>query len=289
MINKNLFLETLHEVAEIAATSGEKIKPEEVHKYFEGMELSPEQEKMVYEYLNLPPEAKQAPVAEEEEVTEDAEEIETVEVYSTTDSSKDIQIGTDRVAEDEEEDVPQAKDVEKLSDSVYYRMYLDEVRGRGETDEAKMRELYQQTRTEGFGPEVRRRILLGTFVLSSGYYDAYYLKALRAKGMIKRAFDEAFCQCDVMLTPTAPAAAPRLGESLSDPLRMYLSDIDTVPVNLAGLPGLSMPCGFDETGLPVGAQLIGPPLGEKNVLNAAHAFQLETDWHTRAPAEKEVG
>ena len=112
-------------------------------------------------------------------------------------------------------------------------------------------------------------------MLSSGYYDAYYLKALRAKGMIKRAFDEAFCQCDVMLTPTAPAAAPRLGESLSDPLRMYLSDIDTVPVNLAGLP--------------VGAQLIGPPLGEKNVLNAAHAFQLETDWHTRAPAEKEVG
>ena len=152
-----------------------------------------------------------------------------------------------------------------------------------------LRELYQQTRTEGFGPEVRWRILLGTFVLSSGYYDAYYLKALRAKGMIKRAFDEAFCQCDVMLTPTAPAAAPRLGESLSDPLRMYLSDIDTVPVNLAGLPGLSMPCGFDETGLPVGAQLIGPPLGEKNVLNAAHAFQMETDWHTRAPAEKEVG
>ena len=112
MIDKNLFLETLHEVAEIAATSGEKIKPEEVHKYFEGMELSPEQEKMVYEYLNLPPEAKQAPVTEEEEVTEDAEDIETVEVYSTTDSSKDIQIGADHAAEDEEDDVPQAKDVE---------------------------------------------------------------------------------------------------------------------------------------------------------------------------------
>ena len=105
MIDKNLFLETLHEVAEIAATSGEKIKPEEVHKYFEGMELSPEQEKMVYEYLNLPPEAKQAPVTEEEEVTEDAEDIETVEVYSTTDSSKDIQIGADHAAEDEEDDV----------------------------------------------------------------------------------------------------------------------------------------------------------------------------------------
>mgnify|MGYP000712545771 FL=1 len=104
MIDKNLFLETLHEVAEIAATSGEKIKPEEVHKYFEGMELSPEQEKMVYEYLNLPPEAKQAPVTEEE-VTEDAEDIETVEVYSTTDSSKDIQIGADHAAEDEEDDV----------------------------------------------------------------------------------------------------------------------------------------------------------------------------------------
>ena len=142
---------------------------------------------------------------------------------------------------------------------------------------------------EGFGSEVKRRILLGTFVLSSGYYDAYYNKALQVKGVIKEAFDRAFEQCDLMLTPVAPSTAPRLGESLSDPLRMYLSDIDTVPVNLAGLPGLSMPCGFDETGLPVGAQLIGPPLGEKNVLNAAHAFQMETDWHTRAPAEKEVG
>ena len=107
--------------------------------------------------------------------------------------------------------------------------------------------------------------------------------------MIKRAFDEAFCQCDVMLTPTAPTTAPRLGESLSDPLQMYLSDIYTVPVNLAGLPALSMPCGFDETGLPIGAQLIGPPLGEETVLNAAHAFQLETDWHTRAPARKGGG
>ena len=106
--------------------------------------------------------------------------------------------------------------------------------------------------------------------------------------MIKRAFDEAFCQCDVMLTPTAPAAAPRLGESLSDPLRMYLSDIDTVPVNLAGLPGLSMPAALTRRGCRW-APAHRPPLGEKNVLNAAHAFQLETDWHTRAPAEKEVG
>ena len=170
MIDKNLFLETLHEVAEIAATSGEKIKPEEVHKYFEGMELSPEQEKMVYEYLNLPPEAKQAPVTEEEEVTEDAEDIETVEVYSTTDSSKDIQIGADHAAEDEEDDVPQAKDVEKLSDSVYYRMYLDEVRGRGEADEAKMRELYQQ-------------ILQGDQDAVNGIVDGWLMRIIHMAGM----------------------------------------------------------------------------------------------------------
>ena len=149
-------------------------------------------------------------------------------------------------------------------------------------------DLYCKTRTQGFGPEVKRRILLGTFVLSSGYYDAYYKKALQAKGVIKAAFDEAFRRCDVMLTPVAPTTAPKLGESLSDPLQMYLSDIDTVSVNLAGLPGLSMPCGFDKSGLPIGAQLIGPALGEAAVLNAAHAFQLDTDYHKRSPYEKEV-
>ncbi len=147
MIDKNLFLETLHEVAEIAATSGEKIKPEEVHKYFEGMELSEEQEKMVYEYLNLPPEAKQASQAEEEEAEAEEPEIVTEEVYSTTNSPSGIQIRPDHVAEDEkeeedEDEIPQPKDVEKLSDSAYYKMYLDEVRGRGEADEEKMRELY---------------------------------------------------------------------------------------------------------------------------------------------------
>ena len=145
-----------------------------------------------------------------------------------------------------------------------------------------------RTRTQGFGAEVKRRILLGAFVLSSGYYDAYYKKALQAKGVIKEAFDAAFQKCDLMLTPVAPTTAPRLGESLSDPLQMYLSDIDTVPVNLAGLPGLSMPCGFDGAGLPIGAQLIGPALGEGAVLNAAHAFQLETDWHRRSPWGKEA-
>lgn len=147
MIDKNLFLETLHEVAEIAATSSEKIKPEEVHRYFEGMELSEEQEKMVYEYLNLPPEAKAARQPECDKAAEEEEpEVETIEVYSDTDSASGIQIGADRelknTIEEEEEDAPQPKDVEQLSDSVYYKMYLNDVRERGEADEAKMLELY---------------------------------------------------------------------------------------------------------------------------------------------------
>ena len=144
-------------------------------------------------------------------------------------------------------------------------------------------DLYNKTRTEGFGSEVKRRILLGTFVLSTGYYDAYYKKALQVKALIKRAYDEAFGTYDLLLTPVAPTTAPRLGESLSDPLKMYLSDIYTVPLNLAGLPGLSMPCGFDARGLPIGAQLIGPALGEARVLNAAHAFQQDTQFHTKMP------
>ena len=144
-------------------------------------------------------------------------------------------------------------------------------------------ELYRKTRTQGFGAEVKRRILLGTFALSSGYFDAYYKKALQVKAVIKDAFDEAFQRCDLLLTPVAPAAAPRLGESLSDPLSMYLSDIYTVPANLAGLPALSMPCGFDGRGLPIGAQLVGSCFGEGTLLNAAHAFQQETDYHKRAP------
>ncbi len=146
-----------------------------------------------------------------------------------------------------------------------------------------LKDLYCKTRTQGFGSEVKRRILLGTFVLSSGYYDAYYKKALQVKAVIKDAFDRAFEQCDLLLTPVAPTTAPRLGESLSDPLQMYLSDVYTVSVNLAGLPGLSMPCGFDSKGLPIGAQLIGPHFGEGRILNAAHAFQLDTDYHKRAP------
>lgn len=149
-----------------------------------------------------------------------------------------------------------------------------------------LNDLYCKTRTEGFGREVRRRILLGTFVLSTGYYDAYYKKALQVKAVIKGSFDEVFGKYDLLLTPVAPTTAPGLGESLTDPLKMYLSDIYTVSVNLAGLPALSMPCGFDAQGLPIGAQLIGAPLAEQKVLNAAHAWQQETDYHLRHPGKE---
>ena len=133
--------------------------------------------------------------------------------------------------------------------------------------------MYKKTRSEGFGAEVKRRIMLGSFVLSSGYYDAYYLKALRVKALIKKAFDEAFAKYDVILGPVAPTTAPKLGESLSDPIKMYLGDIYTISINLAGLPGLSMPCGKDEKGLPIGLQLIGDCFQEKKLIQAAYAYE----------------
>lgn len=133
--------------------------------------------------------------------------------------------------------------------------------------------MYKKTRSEGFGAEVKRRIMLGSFVLSSGYYDAYYLKALRTKALIKKAFDDAFSRYDVILGPAAPTTAPKLGESLSDPLKMYLGDVYTVSVNLAGLPGISVPCGLDKNGLPIGLQLIGDCFKEKNIIRAAYSFE----------------
>ena len=133
--------------------------------------------------------------------------------------------------------------------------------------------MYKKTRSEGFGPEVKRRIMLGSFVLSSGYYDAYYIKALRTKALIKQAFDKAFEKYDVILGPVAPTTALKIGESLSDPLKMYLGDIYTVSVNLAGLPGISLPCGFDRDGMPVGMQLLAKPFGEKTIIRAAYAFE----------------
>lgn len=133
--------------------------------------------------------------------------------------------------------------------------------------------MYKKTRSEGFGPEVKRRIMLGSFVLSSGYYDAYYLKALKVKAMIKKAFDEAFAKYDMILGPVAPTTAPKLGESLSDPLKMYLGDIYTISVNLAGLPGISIPCGKDSKGLPIGLQLIADSFHEKKLIQAAYTYE----------------
>ena len=133
--------------------------------------------------------------------------------------------------------------------------------------------MYKKSRSEGFGAEVKRRIMLGSFVLSSGYYDAYYLKALRVKALIKKAFDEAFAKYDVILGPVAPTTAPKIGESLSDPIQMYLGDIYTISINLAGLPGLSIPCGRDSKGLPIGMQLIGDCFKEKNLIRAAHTYE----------------
>lgn len=133
--------------------------------------------------------------------------------------------------------------------------------------------MYKKTRSEGFGAEVKRRIMLGSFVLSSGYYDAYYLKALKVKAMIKKAFDDAFARYDLILGPVAPTTAPRLGESLSDPLKMYLGDIYTISVNLAGLPGISVPCGKDAKGLPIGLQLIADSFQEKKLIQAAYTYE----------------
>lgn len=133
--------------------------------------------------------------------------------------------------------------------------------------------MYKKTRSEGFGAEVKRRIMLGSFVLSSGYYDAYYLKALKTKALIKQEFDKAFEKYDVILGPVAPTTAPKLGESLSDPIKMYLGDIYTISVNLAGLPGITVPCGIDTKGLPIGLQLIGDCFKEKNIIRAAYAFE----------------
>lgn len=138
-----------------------------------------------------------------------------------------------------------------------------------------LHDMYKKTRSEGFGAEVKRRIMLGSFVLSSGYYDAYYLKALKVKAMIKNAFDDAFAKYDLILGPVAPTTAPKLGESLSDPLKMYLGDIYTISVNLAGLPAISLPCGTDSKGLPIGLQLIADSFQEKKLIQAAYTYEKQ--------------
>ena len=150
-------------------------------------------------------------------------------------------------------------------------------------DASDLLDLYTKSRSEGFGLEVKHRIMLGNFVLSSGYYDAYYKKALQAKALIKKSFDDAFAKYDLILGPTAPTTALKIGESLSDPLKMYLGDIYTVLVNIVGLPAATIPCGLDRNGLPVGLQLIGALNAEQTIVNAAAAFQRATDFHLQKP------
>jgi aspartyl-tRNA(Asn)/glutamyl-tRNA(Gln) amidotransferase subunit A len=144
-------------------------------------------------------------------------------------------------------------------------------------------ELYNRTRAQGFGAEVKRRIMLGIFALSAGYYDAYYLKAQKVRTLIRRDFERAFEKCDIIAAPVAPTTAFRLGEKTDDPLKMYLSDIFTISVNLAGLPGISVPCGIDQSGMPIGLQLIGPPFGEEAILRAGDAWERSGKFTPRPP------
>jgi aspartyl-tRNA(Asn)/glutamyl-tRNA(Gln) amidotransferase subunit A len=161
---------------------------------------------------------------------------------------------------------------------------FDGVRYGYRTKDAKgLLDMYMKSRAEGFGDEVKRRIMLGTYALSAGYYDAYYKRAMQVRALIKRDFDQAFEKVDAILTPTSPTAAFKLGEKTADPLQMYLADIFTISCNLAGIPGLSLPCGFTKSGLPIGLQLLGKNLDEALLFRVARAYERENDWHTRAP------
>jgi len=150
-------------------------------------------------------------------------------------------------------------------------------------DYTDLADMYEKSRAQGFGEEVKRRIMIGTYVLSHGYYDAYYLQAQKIRRLIAQDFVEAFKHCDVIMGPTSPSTAFNLGEKGDDPVQMYLSDIYTIAVNLAGLPGMSIPCGFGANNMPVGLQIIGNYFDEARMLNVAHQYQLATDWHSRAP------
>jgi aspartyl-tRNA(Asn)/glutamyl-tRNA(Gln) amidotransferase subunit A len=153
-------------------------------------------------------------------------------------------------------------------------------------DAENLLDMYKKTRSAGFGSEVKRRIMVGTYTLSAGYYDAYYLKAQKVRTLIKQDFEDAFKQVDVLVCPTAPTTAFKAGEKTEDPLSMYLGDLMTIPVNLAGLPGISVPCGFDEQGLPIGMQLIGKVLREDQLFQVAYAYEQATPWHLRSPQLK---
>ncbi|MGH8686478.1 MAG: amidase family protein, partial [Burkholderiales bacterium] len=157
--------------------------------------------------------------------------------------------------------------------------------GHRASEYADLADMYRRTRAEGFGAEVRRRILVGTYVLSHGYYDAYYLQAQKVRRRVARDFADAFARCELIMGPTSPTTAFPLGAKMDDPVQMYLNDIFTIPAPLAGLPALSVPCGFDGQGLPVGLQMMGPHFAEARLLGAAHRYQQATDWHRRVPRE----
>lgn len=177
-------------------------------------------------------------------------------------------------------------------DGIHYGHRADEgavsrrqaaARGAGAKGDSNLVGLYRQSRSEAFGPEVKRRIMLGTYALSAGYYDAYYLKALKVRRLIRNDFDAAFAQVDLIAGPCTPAPAFKIGEHVSDPLAMYLVDLYTVSANLAGVPAMSLPCGFTQSGLPIGLQLTAPPLQEDRLLRAGRMYEAATDWHTRSP------
>ncbi|NJL44690.1 MAG: Asp-tRNA(Asn)/Glu-tRNA(Gln) amidotransferase subunit GatA, partial [Leptolyngbyaceae cyanobacterium SM2_3_12] len=160
----------------------------------------------------------------------------------------------------------------------------DGVKYGARTNSDSLMSMYTQTRAQGFGPEVKRRIMIGTYALSAGYYDAYYLKAQKVRTLIKQDFEQAFGQVDVLVCPTAPTTAFKAGEKVDDPLSMYLTDLMTIPVNLAGLPGLSLPCGFDDQGMPIGLQLISNVLREDLLFEVGYAYEQATQWHQRVPS-----
>jgi aspartyl-tRNA(Asn)/glutamyl-tRNA(Gln) amidotransferase subunit A len=157
--------------------------------------------------------------------------------------------------------------------------------GHRAAEATSLEDLYARSRSEGFGSEVRRRILVGSYVLSAGYFDAYYRKAQKVRALIAKDFSQAFASsCDVIACPTSPTSPFKIGEKVDDPIAMYLNDVFTIPLNLAGLPGLSLPCGFDSSGLPIGLQLIGKAWDEESIFAAAGAYEAATEWHTKWPA-----
>jgi aspartyl-tRNA(Asn)/glutamyl-tRNA(Gln) amidotransferase subunit A len=174
-------------------------------------------------------------------------------------------------------------ELQMQADLAATRAAYEQAGKRVETLDSPLVEMYRRSRAEGFGPEVKRRIMLGTYALSAGYYDAYYLKALKVRRLIRQDFDQAFSEVDLILGPVTTSPAYKIGEKVDDPLAMYLMDLYTVTANLAGIGGISVPCGISSGGLPIGMQLQGPPFEEERLLRGAAMYQQATDWHKQRP------